>query len=166
MTTVRSLLPKDDPDEIGRLYAESWQEIYRGILPQGYLNKLTHDRWSAMLRADPASTLAVFASNGRPLGAATVCFSREMGREGYGEIVSIYLRPGCNGRGYGRLLMEAALGKLRADGCENVCLWTFSRNTRAEGFYLHMGFAATGAKQTEVFGGEPAELREFARSLL
>lgn len=166
MAQIRSLTPEDDFDAVGRVYAASWQATYRGLLPESYLCKLTHHRWSALLRADPASTLAVFDAGNEVLGAATVCFSRERGREGYGEVVSIYMRPDCVRQGYGCRLMQAVLRKLRADGCENVCLWALERNTRAEGFYRHMGFALTGEMQTENFGGETVKLHEYARSLI
>lgn len=165
MVTVRALTHEDDVEEAGHVYAESWKTSYQGILPEKFLDKLTADRWSAMLRAEPESTVALLDHKGAVLGAATVCFSREPGREGYGEIVSIYLRPAVVGRGYGRLLMEAALQKLRDDGCEAACLWAFERNKRAEGFYIHMGFRASGRTQKESFGGEMAELKEFVRSL-
>ena len=161
---VRALAPGDDLDEVGRIYAESWKQAYRDFLPEAYLEKLTFDRWSAMLRADPGSTLALFVQD-EMMGAATVCFSREPGREGYGEIVGIYIRPGYTGGGLGRRLMEAALAHLRESGCENVCLWAFSLNTRAERFYEHMGFHPTGRRQHETYGGKSLELCEYARSL-
>lgn len=165
MITARSLTPEDDIDDVGQVYAESWRAGFRDILPKAFLDKLTSDRWDATLRADPASTVALFDQKEAVLGAATVCFSREPEREGYGEIVGIYLRPAVTGRGYGRMLMEAALQKLRDNGCEAACLWTFAQNVRAEGFYIHMGFRASGRTQKESFGGETVELREFVREL-
>ncbi len=165
MITARALTYEDNIDEVGRVYAESWRAGYQGILPKKFLDRLTSDRWDATLKADPASTIALFDQKETVLGAATVCFSREPGREGYGEIVGIYLRPAVTGRGYGRMLMEAALQKLRDNGCEAACLWTFAQNVHAEGFYTHMGFRASGRAQRESFGGETAELREFVREL-
>ena len=164
MATVRALCAQDDFDEVGEVYVESWKASYRDLLPQAFLEKLTHDRWSAMLNADPSSSLGLFDGD-RVVGTAMVSFAREPGREGYGEIVSIYLLPDYAGRGYGRLLMEAAFERLRSDGAENVCLWAFSKNTRAEGFYEHMGFVRSGRVQTEAFGGETTELTEFVRGL-
>lgn len=45
------------------------------------------------------------------------------------------------GRGGGRMLMEALLDRLRADGVCGVVFGVAAANERAVGFYRHMGFA-------------------------
>lgn len=90
-----------------------------------------------------------------------VSYAREPDREGFGELVSLYLRPQAMGRGYGRRLMEAALQRLREDGCEGVCLWVLEGNRQAQAFYRHMGFHPSGRSQKEVFGGAETELVEM-----
>ncbi|MEG2316084.1 MAG: GNAT family N-acetyltransferase [Clostridia bacterium] len=160
MLTIRELTSQDDFDEVGRIYAESWKHTYRGLLPQRYLDKLTHDRWSSMLRAAPSKSLGLFV-DGAIVGTSMVDFAREAEREGYGEIISIYLLPGAMGQGYGKQLMQAALCKLQSLGCEDAFLWAFTRNLSAEGFYEYMGFSRTGRIQKESFGGSTLELSEF-----
>lgn len=160
MATVRALCAQDDFDEVGEVYVESWKASYRDLLPQAFLEKLTHDRWSGMLRADPSASLAVF-EEGRAVGTAMIGYAREADREGFGEIISLYLRPEAMGRGYGRRLLEAALERLHGDGCEGACLWVLAGNARARGFYRHMGFEASGRSQTELFGSMEAELVEM-----
>lgn len=164
MLIVRELTPQDDFQEVGCVYVKSWQSAYQGILPQRFLDKLTQDRWTGALRADPSASLGLYL-DGRLIGTSYVCFAREPGREGYGEIVSIYLLPEHAGRGYGRPLMEAALAKLRENGCADVCLWALTQNVRAEGFYTHMGFARSGRTMREAFGGSELELSEFCRHI-
>ena len=44
------------------------------------------------------------------------------------------------GHGNGRKLMEALLARLRADGVRGVVFGVAANNTRAVGFYQHMGF--------------------------
>lgn len=160
MPVIRPLRADDDFDAVGDVYSESWRACYRGLLPQAFLDKLTHDRWSGMLRADPAASLGLF-EEGRVVGTAMTGFARDPGREGYGEIISLYLRPEAVGRGHGRRLLEAAVERLRADGCEGVCLWVLGNNEGAVGFYRHMGFRASGRSQKELFGGSEAELIEL-----
>lgn len=164
MVEVRRLTAQDDLDAVACLYAQSWKASYRGLLPDTFLNRLTPDRWSAMLHADPGASLGLFV-DGALTGTAMVGFARQAGREGYGEIISIYLRPGFAGRGYGRALMEAALSRLSEEGCERACLWTLEGNVRAEGFYARMGFAPSGNTQQENFGGQSARLYEYTRDL-
>ena len=68
MAVIRPLCAQDDFDEVGNVYAESWKACYRGLLPQAFLDKLTHDRWSGMVRADPSASLGAF-EDGRIVGA-------------------------------------------------------------------------------------------------
>ena len=149
---------------VGELYAYSWKQTYQRILPQRFLDKLTHDRWSAVLRADPGASLGLFEED-RLIGTAMLGFPRGEGREGYGEIVGIHLLPEKEGQGHGRQLLEAALAKLRDEGCEKVCLWVMCANTHAALFYVHMGFHPTGRMQRENYGGEMVELMELERPL-
>lgn len=164
MIGIRTLRQDDDLTAVGRLYVESWQQTYQRILPQRFLDKLTPDRWSAVLHADPGASLALF-EDGVLKGTVMLGFPREEGREGYGEIISLYLLPGEEGRGFGRRLLEAALERFREEGCENVCLWVMCANTQAIFFYVHMGFHPTGRMQQEAYGGETVELMELKRSL-
>ena len=160
MAVIRPLRAQDDFNEAGEVYVQSWKACYQGLLPQAFLDKLTRDRWSGMLRADPSASLGAF-EDGRIVGTAMVSYAREPGREGLGELVSLYLRPAAMGRGYGRRLMEAALQRLREDGCEGVCLWVLEGNRQAQAFYRHMGFHPSGRSQKEVFGGAETELVEM-----
>ncbi|MEG0638540.1 MAG: GNAT family N-acetyltransferase [Clostridia bacterium] len=160
MLIIRELEPNDDFNAVGHIYAESWKASYRGIVPQAYLDKLNHNRWSAMLRADPAQSLGAFL-DGTLVGTAMVSFARDAEREGYGEIVSIYLLPAYTGRGYGKELMQACLEKLSQDGCADICLWVIEQNQQAKSFYQRMGFHSTGRTQAESFGGKELQLMEF-----
>jgi ribosomal protein S18 acetylase RimI-like enzyme len=50
----------------------------------------------------------------------------------------------CTGQGGGRMLMEALLARLRADGVRGVVFGVAAANERAVGFYEHMGFERLG----------------------
>ena len=62
-----------------------------------------------------------------------------------GEIWSIFLDPGAQGRGVGSLLMEGALGQLA--GFREVTVWSFRGNERANSFYERHGFVRDGAEK-------------------
>ena len=164
MREIRTLNTEDDFKTAAQIYVRSWQHSYRGILPQLFLDRLTGERWLSILRARPERSICLF-EGGKMLGTVMTDFCREKGREGWGEIISLYLLPEAMGFGYGRLLTEAAVGSLRAEGCEQVCLWVFRANEHAAGFYRHLGFACTGRSQSEMYGGEGIELIEMARTL-
>ncbi len=162
--TIRPLTLDDPINEVGDVYVQSWRSCYAGLLPDSFLQKLTPDRWSGMLHAEPDASL-VLIEDGRIVGTAMAVYARAPQREGYGELISLYLRPSVMGRGYGRMLLTAALQKLRADGCENACLWVLSQNKGAIGFYTHMGFSPSGQKQHERFGEAEMELSELCMPL-
>lgn len=164
MVEIRPLTPQDDLTAVGDLYACSWKQTYQRILPQRFLDKLTHDRWSAVLRAEPEASLGMF-EDGQLIGTSMLGFPREEGREGYGEIVGIHLLPEKEGQGFGRRLLEASMESLHEQGCENVCLWVMCANTHAVMFYVHMGFHPTGRVQQENYGGENVELMELKKPL-
>lgn len=164
MIEIRTLTPQDNLRAVGELYAYSWKQTYQRLLPQCFLDRLTHDRWSAVLNADPDASLGMF-EDGQLIGATMLGFPREEGREGYGEIISIHLLPEKVGQGHGRMLLEAALDELRTRGCENACLWVMCRNSHAVMFYVHMGFHPTGRMQQENYGGETVELMEQRRKI-
>jgi len=164
MAEIRALTIQDDLSAVGELYALSWKHHYMGILPDTYLERLTGDRWSALLCASPSSSLAVF-EDGQLMGAATLSFSRDEGRENYGEVASIYLHPSAKNRGFGRMLMEKAMQQLREEGCENICLWVMEPNRSSIGFYEHMGFHPSARTQQELYGGRMITLIEYVRRL-
>jgi ribosomal protein S18 acetylase RimI-like enzyme len=59
---------------------------------------------------------------------------------GHPAHLHIDLLPGYQGRGLGRLLMEAFLAELRARGVQTVHLGMDPANTRARAFYEKLGF--------------------------
>jgi len=164
MIEIRPLTPADDMRAVGDLYAYSWKQTYQRLLPQRFLDRLTHDRWSAVLNADPGASLGMFES-GELIGASMLGPRREEGREGFGEIISLYLLPEKTGQGHGRRLLEASLDQLAQQGYEKASLWVMCGNTHAVLFYTHMGFKPTGCMQQENYGGELVELMELVREL-
>ena len=160
---IRPLTLQDDLRAVGEVYAEGWKSAYQRILPQRFLDKLNYERWSAVLHADPSATVGLF-EEGRLLGAATIGYQREEGREGFGEIMSLYLLPECIGQGYGTALLSAAEAKLREDGCEGVTVWVMNANTKAISFYLRKGYRPSGRMQSERYGEATVDLMELMKN--
>ena len=158
MTEIRPLQAGDDFTAAGRVLEESWKHSYRGILPQSYLDRLSPERFSAAMRAEPEMTLVLFEQD-TPLGVCTLGFSRQ--RPGAGEVIALYVLPKRMGEGFGRRLLNAAEEALQREGCEEICLWVFSSNQNAIAFYQHMGFALTGNVQWEIYAGEKIEMLEM-----
>lgn len=158
MTEIRPLSCADDFMAVGRILEKSWKHSYRDVLPKAYLDRLTPERFTAAMRAEPEKTLVLF-EDGVPAGVCMLGFSRQ--RPGCGEVIGLYVLPEKIGQGYGRKLLGAAVASFRQEGCEAVCLWVFCQNDKAIGFYQHSGFRRTGHGQVENYAGENIEMLEM-----
>lgn len=141
MTEFRDAGP-EDAQAIAALHAESWRAHYRGILPDAYLDgEVLAERqavWRKALGAPRAGQLVMVAVQQATL-AGFVAIVRE-GEPDFGaEIENLHVRPGLHGRGLGRRLLGAAVGRLAADGVTSACLWVFDANEAAIRFYRRLG---------------------------
>ena len=62
---------------------------------------------------------------------------------GFGEIISLYFLPEYIGKGYGRLLLQAAGSELKKMGFDKVFLWVLEGNQNARHFYEKCDFVQT-----------------------
>ncbi len=147
-----------------RIYEESWKSAYRGIVPQDYLDHISAGGWAEILDQADWDTL-VSVEEGRFIGTASVCPSRWRDWAESGELVSLYLLPEYMGRGYGRLLLEAAVKLLAKHGFQDVLLWVLEDNHKARRFYETAGFAASGDFMEDEIGGKPLRETLYRRSV-
>lgn len=101
----------------------------------------------------------VAEEDGKVTGYASL--SRFRPHSGYAKTAedSIYLTPGCEGRGCGALLMKALLERARGNGLRIVTAWIDSRNTPSVKFHEKMGFELVGTmKDVGITDGEPASV--------
>lgn len=150
---IRRLNRTDNRFEIGRIYEESWRFAYKGIIPQDYLDNISARHWADRLDREGWSSL-VLLENGRPVGTGCVCPSRWTAYPGCGEIVSLYLLPEYIGKGFGRLLLNAAVQELVGQGYRDILLWVLEANHRARTFYEHAGFISGEAYMKDTIGGK------------
>ncbi len=84
-----------------------------------------------------------------------------MGDSTDGELTVIAVLPGHEGRGVGKVLLEAVTRWLLGEGCPELWLVTTANpDLRAYGFYLSQGWRATGEideddEERFVYAGEP-----------
>lgn len=109
--------------------AASREALYRAGIDQATVR--------AALADDSAAWIA--EEEGRAVG-----FS--MADRGDGSVFALFVRPGCEGRGHGGALLDAAVDWLRAGGIDSVSL-AVGPNTRAHRFYLKRGWIETGREE-------------------
>lgn len=95
--------------------------------------------------ADAAEIAALIAPQGFDIdGVITLHQMTVLHRpQPVGRITSLGVRPGAQGKGHGRALVEAALAELKQLGCGSVEVTSHQRRKEAHAFYRHLGFEPT-----------------------
>ena len=158
---------ESDALSIAKVHVRSWQEAYRGQVPDTYLEGLSiQDRersWKKGLAK--GNTVLVAEHNRQIIGFSGFGHARGDGEnaQAIGEVYAIYLLKEYWGQGIGGKLMERSLSSLQSDGYNGVTLWVLESNQRARTFYGKFGFSTDGRSKTAEIGG--IELLEIQYSL-
>jgi GNAT superfamily N-acetyltransferase len=164
---------RGDELAVAEVHIRSWQEAYRGLMPDEYLDALDPcDRaarytFESGAPAAPTTVLAVGKEDGEEvlLGFATVCPSRDDDAPGVGEVVALYVDPDRHRGGVGRLLMAEARRRLRDAGFTDALLWVLRGNERAARFYEGEGWRPDGTSRVEEPYGVRSTVDRFRRAL-
>lgn len=163
MLDVRAAGPADAMP-MARVHVRSWQEGYRGLLPDDYLSKLRPEdraRRYSFERSSPDSPATLVALDGsRVCGFAAFGPARMSDLADTGELLALYVDPGYWRLGVGRQLISEARRRLGDEGFAEAILWLLVGNERAAAFYAADGWTADGAsRQDEVWGLTVDEVR-------
>ncbi len=172
MTRLRAAR-RGDELAVAEVHVRSWQEAYRGLMPDGYLDALDPRERAATYTfetddpAAPTTVLAVGEKDGEEvlLGFTTFCPSRDADAPGLGEVVALYVDPDRHRGGVGRLLMVEARHRLREAGFTEALLWVLDGNDRAARFYAREGWTPDGATRVEHPYGIVSNVSRLRRSL-
>jgi RimJ/RimL family protein N-acetyltransferase len=154
---VRPARP-EDVAQIAEVHVRSWQSGYQGLIPQDYLDGLDPAErlasWTRSLAETDRSrggTLVVCDDDAQLVGFAHIRESRDADADArsVGEVWAVYLAPDAWGKGLGRELMAAALGRLAQAAYDQVTLWVLDTNARARRFYEAAGFQPDGAVKVD-----------------
>lgn len=167
-----------DAHAIATVHVAGWQQGYRGLIAQGYLDVLcVEDRerdWASAL--DQGGAVLVHEDAGRVDAFACYgpCRDPDVPAE-VGEVYALYVHPASWGSGIGRRLLAAAVADLPATaasapgpgaplaacagqpvagppavgGAAAPVLWVLEGNQRARRFYHRQGWAADGSTRQD-----------------
>ena len=170
MITVRLARPSDAV-AIGAVHVATWRSTYPGILPDGFLSRLSVSRQAAhyehAIRSGTGVHVAVASDAGVPpggnpriIGFATDGRARRCMTSGCklgeGEIETLYVLDDWRDRGIGRCLMREAAGHLAQAGCQSVYLWVLTENS-SRWFYQRLGGRVAATGTTRVAGQDVAQ---------
>ena len=131
-----------DASAIAQLHARSWQQHYRGILSDTYLdNEVLPDRqrvWHERF-ARPSTRQHIIVAHEEELGGFA-CAYRQHDPQWGALLDNLHVVPAGQGQGVGRALMRATAQWLQQQSpSEGLYLWVFEANTAARAFYERQG---------------------------
>ena len=116
----------------GYVHYTSWQEAYRGIVCDRYLDSMTVEATTARARQFPENTL-IAKDKEKVVGFAVYGPSRDEDLKDAGEVIAIYVLSEYYGRKIGYRLMNEAFSRLGE--YDTIFVWVLEKNERAICFY-------------------------------
>jgi ribosomal protein S18 acetylase RimI-like enzyme len=142
-----------DVDEIARLHVKAWQSVYRGHMPDAYLDGLDSSKRAAMwskVIGEPATLVLVAMAAEALVGFCSLSPSRDVDAgPSVGEVTALYVDPRFWRAGVGTSLIAAGLDSARQRSFTELTLWVLTSNTSARAFYEARGFETDGQTKTE-----------------
>ena len=146
------------------IHALGWRTTYQDAVPADYMAQtITDDRWIPFFRENYKTKDChglLLYSGDKPVaccnyGPARVGPSPQQSEglvfpgvyKGWGELVSFYTHPDEKGRGYGGLLMEEVLKRLKDMSFTRCYVLVLRENDGARRFYTHHGFTWDGTHE-------------------
>jgi ribosomal protein S18 acetylase RimI-like enzyme len=148
-----------DAEAIGRVHVQAWQETYRGLMPDAYLDAMSADERAKTWReriptfAERRQALAVALDDAGDIVGFAGCGPprlKELAADG--EVYMINIINSGKRRRLGTRLMLAMAEQLEAMGFASVGLWVLVANAPARAFYARLG-GLPGASIEHEHGG-------------
>ncbi len=157
MSKIRRALQGDET-VIAQVHIKSWQEAYRGLIPQDYLDQLpskTDDRrkmWTNAL-SNPQRWVFVAEKAEGIVGFVVFGPPRDENRDGFIELGAIYLLESEKGKGIGFSLLSVGFNLMKEIGYKRAYCWVLENNPTIE-FYERTGAKFSGQTKEDEIGGK------------
>ena len=147
-----------DAEDVARIHVAAWRETYRGLLPDAFLARMSevgHARRfaRALLHPGERDVILVAADRHGITGYAAGGPSRSNAK-GEAEIATLYLLRAAQGQGVGQRLMADTARALASQGATSLMISVLRDNTRARGFYEHLGGEPEAPRREPGPGGQ------------
>jgi ribosomal protein S18 acetylase RimI-like enzyme len=157
--TIRKILQGEERAFV-ELGNKCWKTAYRGIISEEYIAYRAEEQFEQRVEKfkeilkNPHYEMFFAEYNGEIIGCLFYGKSTDTEKPEAGEIAAIYLIEEFWDRGFGREMLDFALGELKRMSFEEVIIWVLEENRRARRFYERNGFALDGGKK-EIEYGKP-----------
>lgn len=132
---------REDCKDIAHLITIVWNETYRGIVSDNFLNKLYEnedERSNNLYEEFNDSHMLLLVINGRIVGFVNVGESSDENYDKCGEVYALYVLSKYHGQGYGKKLFLAGVDELKNMGYSKMLIGCLAGNL-SNSFYKHMG---------------------------
>lgn len=130
-----------DGDAIARFQIAAWEQSYRGMVPDGFLDEMdttaSAARWTERLASGVRQAFTA-SVEGRLVAVSSTTRSRAQPSLPELELSTLYLLREVQGTGLAGRMLDAAIGD------EAAHLLVFAANHRAHRFYRRHGFTPVG----------------------
>lgn len=130
-----------DAAALASIHIRSYQATYKNILPDEYLDNLSHAATTSEFiskLAHPKRSLLVARQNGILLGYGYFGPQSISEIPCDGEIVELYIKQEARSQGVGRRLVYAMMKAMAGAGLMTYSVWALSLNTSACRFYTSL----------------------------
>jgi uncharacterized protein (DUF952 family)/L-amino acid N-acyltransferase YncA len=162
-TLIRPGQPGDE-SELASVHTHGWQQSYKGIIPEEFLNSrpLSYRArllwWKSVVDGKTPTTVFVAESAQHGIvGFNAVEPSRDKAFPEYGEVVAIYCLNEYKKKGIGAALFQVGLECLRQKGFKDSFCWVLKENPTVE-FYRRMGGEGVDKEKTVELGKPLVEI--------
>ncbi|MHB8380181.1 MAG: GNAT family N-acetyltransferase [Acidimicrobiales bacterium] len=155
---------------VAAVHVLSWQEAYRNIMPDEFLDAINvaerARRYTFDDQASGGPVTWMASESGTVRGLVTVSACRDQDVLRVGEIQALYVTPSKWRSGIGATLLSKGEQLLVDDGFAAARLWVLEQNARARDFYEVAGWRSDArTKIVEIGGRELVEIR-YLKSLV
>ncbi len=141
ITTAIRFAETKDAAALASVHESAWRGAYSGLIPHACLSAMVQRRqsswWQRAVQSGAGILVVEFC--GETVGYATMGRNRTSALAVDGEVYEIYLKPACQGVGFGRRLFGACQTLLRERNLASHAVWALADNSLATGFYERMG---------------------------
>ena len=151
--SVRLARPEDAAD-LARIYIDSWQDTYAGMISHALLGAMSHKhhtaRWLTAIKG-PTTVLVAEDMRAGVIGLTSLGAARDRSLGFEGEVYTLYVDPAFLGLGTGRALLEGAFDSLKERKLRSCLIWAHARNNACF-FYEAMGGKRIATRTTRLMG--------------
>lgn len=145
---------RGDTKAIGQIQVDTWRDAYAGLLPDNVLLRMSAEiesgRWVRVIDRQESVVVAEDSKTG-VIGFGSCGPSRLGALPFDGEVYTLYVAPGYQGRGIGRRLLRALFVELELTGNRSTLIWVLKANP-SRFFYEAMGGRYIAERNERLWG--------------